>query len=254
MPDTEAARFVGVGLGPGDPELVTVKAVRVLSRADVILVPQTERAGADLGRAERLVRDLRPDAAGVLERVDFAMRQSPAGAVEPADSRTRQSARDQAAARVAARFDTGARLIAMATIGDPSVFSTFSYLAEAVRRDRPAVRVEVVPGITAMQALAAAAGVPLVIGDETLTLVPATAGTAALERALALPDCSVVAYKGGRQLPMMRDLLARYGRLPGALLGTDIGGADQRLSALADLDPDAKAPYFTTLLSPAVSR
>lgn len=234
-------RFVGVGLGPGDPALLTVKAVRELQAADVVLVPQTERSRGGAGRAERIIGAACPAARDRIRRVGFAMRE-PDG---------RDAARAAAATAALTCFDEGARVVVMATIGDPSVYSTFAYLAERVRDRRADVRIEVVPGITAMQAMAAAAVVPLVVGDQALTLVPATAGLDTLAQALDSPGVTVAAYKGGRRLPEIRDLIERRGRLDGALVGTDVGLPSARIERLADVDTSRRAPYFSTVLCPA---
>lgn len=268
-------RLIGVGLGPGDPELLTVKAVRVLLDADVVLVPQTEQSAGHIGRAERIILQACPEAAQRIRRVTFAMReprphpiavatdasdrhesragQPEAGEDAPAALTTRAAARDAAAAQALACFADGARVVAMATIGDPSVYSTFSYLAAEIRRHRPDTQIEVVPGITAMQAMAAATGIPLVEGDQTLALIPATAGLDVLERALSVAGAAVVAYKGGRQLPQVRVLAQRHGRLASAMLGTDLGLPSQQVAALADVDPADRAPYFSTLFCPAAT-
>jgi len=87
--------------------------------------------------------------------------------------------------------------VAFATIGDPNVYSTFTYLADAVRGRLPDVEIATVPGITAMQDLAARSGTVLCEGTESLALLPLTAGIAAFDEALTHFD-SVVAYKGGR--------------------------------------------------------
>lgn len=234
-----APTLVGVGVGPGDPTLVTLKAVAVLKAADVVLVPMTEASGDDAGRAEQVVLATCPQAASRIRRVPFSMaRRSGVG------SRRRESW--LASARVAEEaFDEGAGTVAFATIGDPSVYSTFSYLADHVRAVVPGLHVSVVPGITAMQALAAASLTPLVEGTEALTLVPATAGLEAVASALDHSD-TVVAYKGGRHLAALQELIAGRGRE--AVLGVDVGLPTQRLASLAEAD---SAPYFSTVLVPA---
>ena len=220
-------------------------------------------AGGDAGRAERIILAACPGVAGRVRRVLFAMREArdvaAAGRGDaadpiPAGDGTRSAARAAAADTALACYDAGARTVVMATIGDPSVYSTFSYLASRIRARRPDVLVEVVPGITAMQAMAAAAVVPLVEGDETLTLVPATAGLDVLEAALRVTAGTVVAYKGGRQLPRVRAAVERADRLSGAWLGTDVGLPTQRLEPLAATAADEPAPYFSTLIVPARTR
>ena len=230
--------LVGVGVGPGDPELVTRKAVAAFDRADVILVPSTEASGDDAGRAEQVVLAACPEAAGKLRRVPFSMAQRTG-----VGAKRRQSWEVSAQAAVDA-FQAGAATVAFATVGDPSVYSTFSYLAAQVQAVVPDVDVSVVPGITAMQALAAASLTPLVEGRESLTLVPVTAGLAAVGAALEHAD-TVVAYKGGRQLA---DLLALvHDRGLDGVLGVNVGLPGQTITPLSEVEATS-APYFSTVL------
>ena len=233
-------RLVGVGMGPGDPDLVTVKAVRVLQQADLVLVP-TMDVGAE-SRSERTVRaHIDHDR---LRRLTFALN-------EREDRTRRETAWDEAGAVVADAFTAGATCVAFATIGDPNVYSTFSYLAATVRRLVPGVEISTVPGITAMQHLASLAGIPLVEGEEMLTLYPMTAGLAGYREALRRGD-TVVAYKGGRHLPQMVEALRDDGRLEHAVVGTDLGLPSELVIAAADVD--AALPYLSTVLSPPGGR
>ncbi len=228
-------RLVGVGIGPGDPELVTLKAQRVLTSADVVLVPSTEASGDGPGRAETVVRQACPDAAGI-RRVPFVMGD------RTGVTRRRAAAWETGASEAVAAFEAGATTVAFATIGDPSVYSTFSYLAASVRTRVPDVTVEIVPGITAMQALAAASGTPLVEGDEVLALVPLK-DPARLASVAAVADTCVV-YKAGRHLAELSEVFATMGR--DAVVGTDVGLPGERIAPLAEVDA---APYMSTVLS-----
>ncbi|WOP19153.1 precorrin-2 C(20)-methyltransferase [Raineyella sp. LH-20] len=252
-------RLIGVGVGPGDPELVTVKAVRLLAEADVVLVPRTERAAeteaddraagteaADRaagtgGRADRIVATACPAAADRIVAVPFSMRER--SGVGPA-RRAAWAASTDAAVRA---FRDGARTVCFATVGDPSVYSTFSYLAAEVAREVPDVRIEVVPGITAMQALAGVSRTPLVEGREVLALVPVTGGVEVLSEALRTAD-TVVAYKAGRRLPEVLDAIAAVRPEHDVLVGTDVGLPDQQLVDGRDPAARAAAPYFSTVL------
>ena len=231
--------LIGVGVGPGDPELLTVKAVRVLSDADVVFVPATSHGQ---GRAETIIRAGCPQVAGRIRQIPFNMTEREG--VGP----LRRQAWDASADEVEQAFIAGARVVAFATIGDPSVYSTFSYLATQVCERIPGVGVEIVPGITAMQALASASRVPLVEGQETLALVPATAGIDQLEKALSYADC-VILYKVGRHLDNVTRLLGEQGRYAQAVLGVDVGLPTEHVVVLDDV-PSDDLPYFTTILIP----
>jgi len=245
-------RLIGVGVGPGDPELVTVKAVRVLRDADLVFVPVLAGGPEGPGRAEATVRAHLAGAtaaASTIRAVPFAL-DDRGGRTE-----SRLSAWDEAASAVVAGFEDGARSIAFATIGDPNIYSTFSYLAQTVRALIPDVLVETVPGITAMQDLAARSGSVLAEGKEVLALFPMTAGLAAYENALKSFD-TVVAYKGGRFLPQMLDAVARADRLAETVFGAALGLPDEVVRPAADLDPEAvgRAPYLSTVITTARRR
>jgi precorrin-2/cobalt-factor-2 C20-methyltransferase len=228
-------RLIGVGVGPGDPELVTLKAVRVLSTAGRVFVPVLE--ATDTGRAEATVRAHASHER--IERLVFALN-------ERDDRGRRERHWDAAGERVAAWLRETGGTAAFATIGDPNVYSTFGYLAQTVRGILPEVTVETIPGITAMQAIAAASGTPLVEGTEPLTLLPLTAGLEPLRAALD-HDGTVVVYKGGRHLPAIASIAKDAGR--DAVYGEHLGLPDERIRALSDMD--TAGPYLATVLMAA---
>jgi precorrin-2/cobalt-factor-2 C20-methyltransferase len=242
-------RLVGVGVGPGDPDLVTVRAVRELRAAGVVLVPVTDPVAA--GRAEATVLAHLDDAHRArVRRVEFSM--ADRRGVTP----RRATAWEAAADVVIEAFDAGVPTVAFATIGDPNVYSTFSYLAQTVRARRPDTVTETVPGITAMQDLAARSGTPLCEGRESLALVPLTSGLEAYRAALETMD-TVVAYKGGRQLPQVLAVLAETGRLADAVVGCEVGTPGERIIAAADWAAKIEesgdtmaASYLTTVIAP----
>jgi len=232
--------LIGVGVGPGDPELVTVKAVRVLREADVVLVPVADTG--ERGRAEATVlAHIPPDG---VRRVVFAL-DAGADLDGPAAALARQAAWDGAADSVAAAFRSGATLVAFATIGDPNVYSTFTYLAATVRDRVPGLAVATIPGITAMQDLAARSGTVLCEGRETLALLPLTAGLARFTEALATFD-TVVGYKSGRHLPEVLAAVRDAGRLDDAVHGAALGLPGEDIRPAAEVS--GPAPYLSTLL------
>ncbi len=226
-------RLVGVGVGPGDPELVTVKGVRALERADVVFVPVGDTG--ETGRAEAVALAYVPPER--VRRLAFTL----AG-----DAAAREASWDRAGLAVAEVAAAG-RVAAFATLGDPAVYSTFAYLAATVRALVDDVLIETVPGVTAMQDLAARSGTVLVEGGERLALLPLAAGARRLAEALASFD-TVVCYKGGRHLPEIVDTLRRSGRLGRAVYGARLGLPGEIIRPGADLG-DQAGPYLSTLIA-----
>ncbi|MFG2024700.1 precorrin-2 C(20)-methyltransferase [Streptomyces sp. NPDC048825] len=238
-----SSRLIGVGVGPGDPELVTVKGVNALRAADVVVVPVMAafdgKDGGERGRAEATVLHYVPEDKVV--RVVFALN-------ERSDRARREAAWDAAGARVAELLRAHAT-VAFATIGDPNVYSTFTYLAQTIEELIPGTVVETVPGITAMQDLAARSGAVLTEGTEPLTLVPVTAGSAVLKDALSGPG-TVVAYKFGRLAEEVAAALRETGRLDDAVWGSALGLPDESIRPASDMD-STPLPYLSTLIAPA---
>ncbi|MGW2619828.1 precorrin-2 C(20)-methyltransferase [Streptomyces sp. NPDC001500] len=232
-----SSRLVGVGVGPGDPELVTVKGVNALRAAEVVVVPVMD--GGEQGRAEATVVHYVPQDKVV--RVVFALN-------ERTDRARREAAWDAAGERVAELLRRHSS-VAFATIGDPNVYSTFTYLAQTVAEAVPGTVIETVPGITAMQDLAARSGAVLTEGTEPLTLVPVTAGSAVLKDALAGPG-TVVAYKFGRQAAEVAEALRETGRIQDAVWGSALGLAQESIRPADELDGEP-LPYLSTLIAPA---
>jgi precorrin-2 C(20)-methyltransferase len=182
----------GIGAGPGDPGLLTLRAAALLRRLDLVAVPRSARgrgvavqalAGHGLdGRLLELVSEMPVDAAAV-----------------------ERGWRDRVAPLVAA-LDAGRR-VGMVTDGDPSLYSTFAHAAGAVLEARPATEVRVVPGVPSMCAAAAAEARPLAVGADRLAVLPASRlDDADLEAAVAGAD-TVVLLKAGAAVGRLRRLL-----------------------------------------------
>jgi len=179
--------LVGVGVGPSDPGLVTRRAVETVRSADRVFAATT---GPDvIGRAEAIVRDVAPEVD--VERLVLDI----AGPLE-----ARDASLAAAAETVVDALDPGA-VVAFVMLGDPNVYSTFPALARAVHARRAAVPIRTVPGVMAFQELAAEAATVLAEDSEHVTLLVAHDDDVALEAALADPSCTVVVYKGGRNVP-----------------------------------------------------
>ena len=205
-----SGKLVGVGVGPGDPELLTVKGLRVLREADEVFVPVGDTG--EIGRAEAVVREQLGEDAARVRRLLFALSND-------TEARTRNWT--NAAQEVVETLRRDANC-AFATIGDPNPYSTFTYLARAVRELIPEVVVDTVPGITAMQELASRSGTVLLLGDERLVLLPFTAGKSELRSALDSFE-TVVCYKGGGRVDEVLEVARETGRLEDGTYGSWLG-------------------------------
>ena len=228
-------RLYAVGVGPGDPELLTLKAVRILRAADVIVAPtgQAEAASYALGIvAGHLDRDRQQ----VLERV-FPMSR---------DEAELQPFWEETAGEVAAHVRAG-RSVAFITIGDPLLYSTFLYILRILRERSPEIAVEIVPGITSIGASAAAAGVPLAMAAERLAILPATYEEEQLRQTLLDFDC-VVLLKVSRVFDRVYALLVELGLEGQGVFIRRVGSAEEEVvSDLATLF-GRKLDYLSLLI------
>lgn len=224
----------GLGLGPGDPELVTLKALRLLRAAPVIAYPAPE-SGESFARS--IVSEFLTPAQREV-RIAFPMRPGPPP----------HGIYDAAAATLAAELDRG-NDVAFLCQGDPFFYGTF---AAVFTRLAPRYRVEVVPGVSSLTACAAAAGTPLVQRDETVTVIPATLAEDELIRRLAAAETAAV-IKLGRHAGKLRRVLAGLGRLDDTIYVERATQTRQRVAAFAEVEPD-DVPYFAMVLVPGGKR
>lgn len=232
-------RLIGVGTGPGDPELLTLKAVRALGEADV-LAHFAKRGGN--GNAHRIVEaHLRPQMVmlPLIYPVTTEMEKNEDGYISAIEAFYEQSA-----ANVARHLDAGLT-VAVLSEGDPLFYGSYMHLHVRLANRYPT---EVIPGVTAMSGCWSQAGLPIVQGDDVLTVLPGTMEEAELARRINGSEAAVI-MKVGRNLPKIRKVLTETGRLDRAIYverGTMPEGFSVRL---AD-KPDDVAPYFSIVLVP----
>lgn len=222
------SRLFLVGVGPGDPELLTRKAERVLREADVIAAPVA--APNESSQALGIVQELLDEKRQHLLPLLFPM-SSDRSALEP---HWREACR-----LVAERVDLG-KTVAFIALGDPLFYATSLYLLEGMRRDYPEVPVEVVPGVSSIFAAAAEGGFPLAEGAEQVTVLPATAGAEAIRSALDHSNTVILL----KVRPAFDTIMALLAERPQArlLFAQKVGMADQIIltdrAAIAAHRPD----------------
>ena len=218
----------GVGLGPGDPELITLKAARLIGSAQVVAYPAL--AGAE-SFARSIASGLIPEGAHeIVIDVPMVVERGPA-----------QAAYDLGAARIAEALDEGLDVVVLCE-GDPFFYGSFMYL---FARLSERFDVEVVPGVTSVTAAAARAGRPLVARNERLTVLPGPLPEEELRARIDGAE-SVAIMKVGRHLPKLKSVIANLGLASGAVYVERVGLPDERVCPLSEA-PD-EAPYFSMIL------
>jgi precorrin-2/cobalt-factor-2 C20-methyltransferase len=224
----ESGRLYGLGVGPGDPELLTLKALRLLRAVPVVAYPAPER-GNSFARSivaawiERHQREI---------AIRFPMRPGP----PPVEIY------DGAAAELAAELEDG-RDVALLCQGDPLFYGSF---INVFTRLAGRYQIEIVPGVSSLTACAAAAATPLVSRDDTLAVIPATLDEDQITARLAASE-SVAIVKLGRHITKVRRVLDRLGLLDGAVCIEHATLPTQRVAPFACINSDL-APYFSTVL------
>ena len=232
-------RLFGVGVGPGDPELLTIKARRVIEAADVIAYPNAQHGRSVARRiAAPYLRD------GVLEvaltyPVTTEVTDHPGG-YEAA----LVEFYDAAAAQLTEHLDAGRDVVVLCE-GDPFFYGSYMYLHE---RLAPRYDTEVVPGVTSFSAAAAAAGAPLAKRDDILTVLPGTLAPDVLAARLRTTDAAVV-IKLGRRFDGVRSAAEQAGVAARAVYVERASSEQERVAALRDVE--GKVPYMSLLLVPA---
>jgi precorrin-2 C20-methyltransferase / precorrin-3B C17-methyltransferase len=240
---TAPGRLTGVGVGPGDPDLLTVRATRAIAAADVIAYHcarhgrSIARAAAEpylrAGQAEEILQyPLTTEATGHPGGYAAVMAEFYARATE----------------RLAAHLAAGRDVVVLCE-GDPAFYGSYQHLHTRLAGRFSAT---IVPGISSVSAAAAAVGVPLVQHDEALTVLPGTLSDAELRARLAGAD-AVAVLKLGRTFDRVRSAVAAAGLLDRARYVERAGTAAQRVEPLADVDP-ASVPYMSLVLVPGHGR
>ncbi len=224
----QSGRLYGLGVGPGDPELLTLKALRLLRAVPVVAYPAPEHG-------DSFARSIVAAWIGGRQReiaIRFPMRPGPPP----------RAVYDGATAMLAAELDAG-HDVALLCQGDPLFYGSFvNVFTRLVGR----YRIEIVPGVSSVTACAAAAAIPLVSRDDTLAVIPATLGEDQIAARIAASN-SVAIVKLGRHVAKVRRVLERLGLLDGAVYIEHATLPTQRVVPFTCITPDL-APYFSMVL------
>ncbi len=224
-------KLYGIGVGPGDPELLTLKAKRILDEADLIAVPVKE--AGEVSTALEIIRPVVDLEKKSLLEVVFRMAK---------DKEERKKCRAAACEQLTAKLAEG-KSIAMITLGDVSVYSTYMYVNQYVAEH--GFETEIIPGIPSFCSGAAAAQVSLMEGNESLVIVPSVRAEQQVEDAIAHYD-NVVVMKAGGSIGRILEQMEKYGRKKEC--ATVISCVGMKDEYIGPLDPERTYSYFTTVI------
>ncbi|BBH41183.1 precorrin-2 C(20)-methyltransferase [Microcystis flos-aquae FACHB-1344] len=227
-------KLYGLGIGPGDPELLTLKAHRILTTVPVIAYPTLE-SGKVLARA--IVSDfIRPEQIEIPMPLPFSV------------ERSSQPHYDIAAENIAEQLNLG-RDVAVLCVGDPMLYGTFMYIFNRLC-DR--FSIEVVPGISSVMASAAMLGVPITYRNDVFSIMPATLEAEILRDRLVFIDAAAI-IKLGRHFAKVRNILDELGLLERALYIERATLPNQQIIPITEVDPEA-ATYWSLILIPSKTK
>ncbi len=226
--------LTGIGVGPGDPDLITIKALQALTQADVIAYPKG--------------RDGRPGLAQsiIAQHIQPHQQQLPLDFPFVFDPNQLQQAWQQAAEQVWAKLRLGQNVV-FACEGDLSFYGTFTYLAQALGAAHPEVSIHRIPGVCSPMAAVSALGIPLTVQGEKLAVLPAIYSLAELEQTLAWAEV-VVLLKVSSVYRQVWELLQAKGLLSQSWVVVRASQPNQELYSDLSQHPDLTLPYFSLMV------
>ena len=226
------AKFYGIGTGPGDSTLVTIKAVNTIKRLDILYTPEPKKGGDSL--ALSIVKEYVPDTVEIKQR-HFPMNN---------DSVEKMASWDAIAAEIKDDVKAG-KEVGFITLGDPMIYSTYVYVMERIMED---IEVETIPGISSFSNIASNQNFPLVMDTDPLMVIPCTMEEEKIDAALQTYDCFVLmkVYKNFKEIVQK---LEKYDLIDSAIL---VSNSSQEREVvykdLRDVHLQEKISYFSTIL------
>ncbi len=225
--------FYGIGVGPGDPELLTMKAIHAIRKVDVLIAPKTEKKEGSV--ALEIAKPYLKTEVEIVYQV-FPM------VKDFADSTEAWEANKEEILKI---LRTG-KNVAFLTLGDPMFYSTYIYVYRLLEHED--IIIETIPGVPAFAAIGSRLGYPIVEGNEILSIIPATADPEAIKRAMAVSD-NVVLMKVYKNFPEIADFLEEHGMAKQAVMVSRCGLPEER--RIDDIEKHKHEPvnYLSTILT-----
>ncbi len=225
--------FYGIGVGPGDPELLTVKAINALKKIDVLIAPKTEKKSDSV--ALSIAQPYLKSGVEIIYQT-FPMVKDFAEETETFEANKEEILNEL----------RGGKNVGFATLGDPMFFSTYIYIFRLLK---PAgVKIVTIPGVPAFLAIAAQIGRPLAYGNDILTIIPATAELDAIKNFLDKADATVL-MKVYKNFPEVVDALKAHGMIDEAILVSRCGLDDEKIITDVAAHKDEHLNYLSTILT-----
>ena len=226
--------FYGIGVGPGDPELLTVKAIKAIEKVDVLIAPKTEKKDGSvaltvakpyLNKDVEIVYQVFPMVKGFAENSTDAWESNKQEILE---------------------LLRAGKNVAFLTIGDPMFYSTYIYVFRLLENE--GVEIQTIPGIPAFAAIGSQLGYPIVEGDDVLTVIPATASPEKVEKAMQAAD-NVVLMKVYKNFEEVADMLDKNEMAEQAVLVSRAGLDDEKIIYDVLAHKKEKLNYLSTILT-----
>jgi precorrin-2/cobalt-factor-2 C20-methyltransferase len=235
-----AGTLYGIGVGPGDPDLITIKATKILNQVDIVFAAASTKNDHSL--AVTIARDHIPQNA-IVRKLGFPMTRD--------KSETRKAWREHAHT-IITELEQG-KNVAFLTLGDSMTYSTFGYVLKFVQTLAPHLEIKTVPGITSYQAAAARLNTPLVEGEEMLMVVSGANGGSRLRELCGKPE-NVVFMKAYRNVPDIKSALEEADAYPNCVGIKHCGHSDEEIIHDMDELSRRKPDYWTLIISKQMSR
>jgi precorrin-2/cobalt-factor-2 C20-methyltransferase len=235
MKRAKYGKLYGIGVGPGDPKLLTLRAKEILDQVDIIFCPKGDEDGASWARS---IIETTTSADKEFVELPFPMTR---------DKKILKAYWQKGAERIAGEIAKG-KQGAFITLGDPFIYSTYIYLLRTLLQDFPDMEVETIPGISAFNAAAARAQVPLVQADETMAILPVRKDLRGLKEALGTFD-TVVLMKVGSKLDKVMALLGELDLLKHSVLVSHLGQPGEKMiHDLSSLNRVQREGYLSVII------